>query len=55
MLIFIRHFKLFNNDCYIISIFSVHDYVHELTELTLAPDNGEGQAAAMNFGGNKNR
>lgn len=38
-----------------ISIFSVHDYVHELTELTLAPDNGEGQAAAMNFGGNKNR
>lgn len=42
-----------------ISIFSVQDYVHELTELTLTSDNEEVQAASMsfiasNFGSNKN-
>lgn len=42
-----------------ISVFSVQDYVHELTELTLTSDNGEVQAASMsfiasNFGSNKN-
>ena len=52
LLVFIYHFKLLNNDCYMISLLSVEDHVYEFIKLSFISDNWKGQEV-MGFRGTK--